>query len=119
MKYYKLFLSILIIVFSNYILNACPCDSPDEIKQVMRHDIVFKGKVIKVETQTSQDKNKKKYISEQEVTFEILELIKGEKSKTVKIIFFYKTTSCDLIPIDFKKNEKYLISGIKPLYVLN
>jgi hypothetical protein len=89
--------------------DACGCDQPRTLEDIANraHDYVFVGKVRRVRTKVYAVGRR------QLVTFDVIRLIRGEKRKRIQVRFYEGTSSCDLEPLDFKPEDRYLISAFE------
>lgn len=68
-----------VLIFFSYISLSCFCDRPAlSVELVKNSDIIFEGKIIKVDTLSENE-------YDLNITFKVLELYKGKLCKTVAI----------------------------------
>lgn len=110
---------------------ACVCAETATIKKSYEnHPLIFHGRVIdksvvlssttlkdeQLKTTRGKSKGSKKKLSRfenqniQRITFEIIEIFKGDSIANTVIIFTDFNTSCD---IDFQKSKDYLVYGTR------
>ena len=123
-------LVIIVFIFFYGQSNACVCAKTESVKKSFdKYPLIVHGRVINISTVLystslreeqleiirSKLKNDHKRLASLEskvkkVTFQIIEIIKGDSISKTVTIFTSINTSCD---INFKKNKKYLVYGTR------
>ncbi len=93
---------------------SCGCYAPESISDVDGGSIIFKGRVMLVESksETWSLGGSQFDLKSYEVTFEVLGAIRGIDARTVKVSSSEEgATSCDLLPVPLEVGSDWLLSA--------
>ena len=93
---------------------SCGCSAPASISDVDDASIIFKGRVKSVvpRSETWSVGSSRLDMKSYEVTFEVLDAIRGVGAPTVVVSFAEEgATSCDLLPVPLEVGSDWLLSA--------